>query len=133
MTIISYIEKHVRQVPHVSHGSSYPSSFLESKAYVYRFHFSSLFTLRCPLRLMGLLFFAHLSRKLKWAFLITCGPWSVRPSVCPSVRLSVDFSHFHLLLQNHWANFNQTWHKVSLVKWDSSLFKWRAPPFSKGR
>ena len=51
-------------------------------------------------------FLAHLSWKLKWAFLITC-----RPSVCPSVRLSVrpsvNFSHFHLL-QNHWANFNQT-------------------------
>ena len=38
---------------------------------------------------------------------------SVHPSVCLSVRLSVNFSHFHLLLQNHWANFNQTWHKVS--------------------
>ena len=31
---------------------------------------------------------------------------SVRPSVCLSVCLSVIFSHFHLLLQNHWANFN---------------------------
>ena len=27
-----------------------------------------------------------------------------------SVCLSVNFSHFHLL-QNHWANFNKTWHK----------------------
>ena len=44
-------------------------------------------------------------------------------SVCLSVRLSVNFSHFHLLLQNHWANFNQTWHKVSLGEGDSSLFK----------
>ena len=25
----------------------------------------------------------------------------------------VNFSHFHLLLHNHWANFNQTWHKIS--------------------
>ena len=54
---------------------------------------------------------------------------SVRPSVC----LSVNFSPFHLLLQNHWANFNQTWHKASLRDGGSSLFKWRAPPFSKGR
>ena len=53
--------------------------------------------------------------------------------VCTSVRLSVNCSHFHLLLQNHWANFNQTWHKVFLVKGDSSLFKWRATPFPKGR
>ena len=31
------------------------------------------------------LFLAHLSWKLKWAFLITFCPSSVRPSVCPSV------------------------------------------------
>ena len=31
-----------------------------------------------------------------------------------SICLSVNFSHFHQILQNHWANFNQTWHKVSL-------------------
>ena len=43
----------------------------------------------------------------------------VRPSVCSSVN----FSHFHLLLKNHWANFNQTWHKASLGDRDSSLFK----------
>ena len=48
---------------------------------------------------------------------------SVHPSVRPSVCLSVNFSHFHLLLQNDWANFNQTWHKVSLGEGDSSLFK----------
>ena len=46
---------------------------------------------------------------------------SVRPSVCLSVCLSVNFSHFHLLLQNHWANFNQTWHKASLGVGDSSF------------
>ena len=47
--------------------------------------------------------------------------------VCLSVRLSVrpsvNFSHFHLLLQNHWANFNQAWHKVSLGEGDSYLFR----------
>ena len=37
----------------------------------------------------------------------------------------------YLLLQNNLANFNQTWHNASLVEGDSSLFKWRAPPFSK--
>ena len=78
-------------------------------------------------------FLAHLSWKLKWAFLITCRPSSVCLSVCVSVRPSINFSHFHLLLQNHWANFNQTWHKASLGEGDSSLFKWRAPPFCKGR
>jgi hypothetical protein len=30
------------------------------------------------------------------------------------VRLSVRFLHFRLLLQNHWANCNQNWHKSSL-------------------
>ena len=53
-------------------------------------------------------------------------------SVCLSVHLSVRpsvnfFSHFQLLLQNHWANFN-TWHKASLGDWNSSLFKWRPSP-----
>ena len=58
------------------------------------------------------LFLAHLSWKLK--------------SVC----LSVNCSHFHLLLQKYLANFNQTWHKVFLGEWDSSLFKWRAKPWA---
>ena len=31
-----------------------------------------------------------------------------------------------LLLQNHWTNFNQTWHNASLGEEDSSLFKRRA-------
>ena len=76
-------------------------------------------------RVRPITFLAHLSRRLKWAFLI---------KICPlSVVVIVNFSHFHLLLQNHWANFNQTWHKASLGEGDSSLFKWRTPPFSKER
>ena len=43
------------------------------------------------------------------------------------VSVVVNFLHFHLLFQNHWANFNQTWHKASLGEGDSSLLKWRAP------
>ena len=39
------------------------------------------------------------------------------------VCLSVNFSYFRLLLQNHWANFNQTWHKASLGEGDSSQMK----------
>ena len=31
------------------------------------------------------------------------------------------------------ANFSQSWHKASLVEGGSSLFKWRALPYSKGR
>ena len=38
------------------------------------------------------IFLAHLSWKLKWAFLITCRPASVCPSVRPSVRPSVCLS-----------------------------------------
>jgi hypothetical protein len=57
--------------------------------------------------------------------------FSDRPvSVCLSVRLLL--LHFQLL-QNHWANSNQTWYKSSLRWGDSSLFKWRGYPFSKGR
>jgi hypothetical protein len=47
-------------------------------------------------------------------------------------RLSVKHLYFRLL-QNRWANFNQTWHKSSLGKGDSELYKWRTTPFHKGR
>jgi hypothetical protein len=67
-------------------------------------------------------FLAHLSWKLKWAILIACCPSSVRKLL-----------HFRLLLQNHWANFNQTWHKSSLGEGDSKIFKWRGLTFSKER
>ena len=47
---------------------------------------------------------------LKCTFVITRCPSSVRrPSVCPSV---VNFSHFRLLLWNHWTEFNKTWQKA---------------------
>ena len=37
------------------------------------------------------------------------------------------------LLQNHWVNFDQTWHKAFLDEGDSSLFNWRATnSFTKG-
>jgi hypothetical protein len=71
-------------------------------------------------------FLAHLSWKLKWAILITFCPSSVCLSVCKLL-------HFRLLLQNRWANFNQTWHKLSLGGGDSSLFKRRGLSLSKGR
>ena len=44
------------------------------------------------------------------------------------VVIVVNYSHFHLLLQNHRANFNQAWHRASLGKGNSSLFKWRTQP-----
>ena len=44
----------------------------------------------------------------------------------------VNFSQFHLLLQNHLNNFNQTWHKAFLDDGNSILFKWRASPFQRG-
>ena len=49
---------------------------------------------------------AHLSWKLKWAFLIAFRH-------CLSVCLSICKLSYFQLLKNHWANFNQTWHKVS--------------------
>ena len=53
-------------------------------------------------------FLTHLSWKLKWVFLIFSCPSPVSPSDC----LSGNFSHFHLLLQNHSTNLNQTWRKA---------------------
>ena len=39
------------------------------------------------------------------------------------VVIVINFSHYHLPLQNHMTNFNQTWHKASLGERNSSLFK----------
>ena len=36
-----------------------------------------------------------------------------------------------LLLQNHCANFNQTWHKATFGEDNLNLFKRRATPFPK--
>ena len=52
-------------------------------------------------------FLAHLSRRLKRVFLIKICPLSV-------VVVVANFSHFHLLLQNQWANFKETWRNVYL-------------------
>ena len=58
---------------------------------------------------------------VNYFYISVCGV-KLRLSVCPSVN----FPHFRLILQNHWFNFNQTWHKTSLGNWNSSLFKWKA-------
>jgi hypothetical protein len=60
--------------------------------------------------------------------------FSDRPlSVCLSVwRLSVRLLYFRLLLQNRWANFNQSWHKSSLGKQNSEFYKWRTTPLPQG-
>ena len=55
----------------------------------------------------SLVLLAHLSRRLKRAFLITIGLLSV---------LVIIFSNFLLLLQSLCDDFNPTWHKASLVK-----------------
>ena len=69
----------------------------------------------------------HLNQRLKLALLIEICPLSVAVVV-------INVSHFLLLcLQNHLTNFNLTWHKASMGEMNSSLFKWRVPPFSKVR
>ena len=71
----------------------------------------------------------HSFRRIEWASLIPICPLSVDVVVFVVgvvVDVLVNCSHFLLLLQNHWANFNQTWHKESLSEGDSSLIKWRA-------
>ena len=60
-------------------------------------------------------FLAHLNRRLKWAFLIKICPLSVVVIVVVFVFIVLNFSHFDLLLQNQWANFNQTWHELILM------------------
>jgi hypothetical protein len=77
-------------------------------------------------------FLAHLSWKLKKVQVSLSD--RLLSVVCLSVwRLFVRLLHFQLLLQNHWANFNQSWHKWSLGKGDSELYKWRITSFPMGR
>ena len=78
-------------------------------------------------------FLAHLSWRLKWAFLIKICLFSFIVVLIIVVVIVVNISNFHLVLQNHLANFNQTWHKASLGEVDLNFFKWRATSFSKGR
>ena len=84
------------------------------------------------------IFLAHLSRRLKWAFLIKICPLSVVVVVVVVVVavvvfvVVVNFSHFHLLLQNHWANFNQIWHNAPLVKGIQGCSNERTHPFPRG-
>ena len=40
---------------------------------------------------------------------------------------------FKNFLQNHMTNFNQTWHKATYGKGDSSLFELMATTFFKGK
>lgn len=47
-------------------------------------------------------------------------------------KFKVNFSPFHLHLQNHRANFNQTEHKALLGEGDMGLFQWRVMPSLKG-
>ena len=46
-----------------------------------------------------------------------------RPSSIVRRPSSVNFLHFHLLLENAWLDFNQTWQESSLGVGDSKLFK----------
>ena len=59
-------------------------------------------------------FLAHLSRRLtRWAYRMGLEPASVRPSMCPSVRLCVHtFKHEYLLDQQ--ADYNQILSEASL-------------------
>ena len=88
--------------------------------FIFHFFYLDLFFLNTFLCKCSPIF----SWRLKWAFLIKICPLSV-------VVVVVIFSHFHLL-QNRWANLNQTWQIASLGEGDSSLFKWRANSFPRG-
>ena len=59
-------------------------------------------------------FLAHLSRRLRWAIVIAHRPWSVCPSVRPSVIVVRKLSYFQLLLQNRLKDFDETWYARSI-------------------
>ena len=63
-----------------------------------------------------------------------CTNKCLRPFPREVITKKLNYSNkifFKILLQNHWANCNQTCSKASFVEGDLSLFKWRATPFSK--
>ena len=94
---------------------------------------NGVFVCLCRLGSDPVTFIAHL---IAWRPSYAC--LSVCLSVCLFVRLSVclsvNFWHFHLLFQNHWAtNFNQSWHKATFGEDDSSFFSNEGPrPFPRG-
>lgn len=67
-------------------------------------------------------FFANLSQRPRWPFLIKIGPLSDVVIVFMSLSLQT-FLHFGLFLQNHCANPNQTWQNAAMV--------WRVLQFVK--
>ena len=71
------------------------------------------------------LFLAHQRQGFKWTFLI-------KTSLLSAVVVVINFSYFYLLLQNHWANFIQTWHKTFTDEGDSSFLNEGPDPFPRG-
>ena len=61
------------------------------------------------------------------------GPVLVQGEIIMKEQKYIDEIKKNVLLQNHMTNFNQTGHKAFLGEGNSSLIKWRAQPFSKGR
>jgi hypothetical protein len=103
---------------------------------VERSHFSGMFWINC-IYCLQLTIVTIMDHRATRPFLFLNQFFS-----SPELKAQVSYSdrplsvckllHFQLL-QNHWANFNQTWHKSSFGGGDSSLFKWRGSPISKGR
>ena len=83
-------------------------------------------------------FLTHLSLRLKSAFLIKICPLSVVVIVIVVVvvvvvGVVVNSHIFIIFFRTTGLISGLTWHKTSLGEGGSSLYKWRAPTFSKGR
>ena len=76
--------------------------------YVFSYHHN------CSSSLFSMFFWVSPELKVQVSF--SDHQSSVCLPVCSFFRPSVNFSHFHLLLQNHWAIFNQTCTKYPWVK-----------------
>lgn len=76
---------------------------------------------------------AHLCWKFKWFSSDHFMSGDSLTSLCISILPYFLLVHFRRLLQNHWANFNNTWHKKVLGLGNSSLLKWGVTPCFRKR
>ena len=106
--LLIIILKHKQSALYLKHLPKTPTCYLS----VYQNYINKVVSLNNNLNKKQY-FLVHMSQRLRWAFLIKICQLSV-------VTIELNFYRFYFLLQNHWANFNQPWHKAS-ISWKMGI------------